>query len=307
MKTVLKFFAVLPASLICLLLSGLFNGVSLATEKTTLTLKVKSARVRENPSLKSDVEAGLKQGDIVTLIRKRGNWYNIRLKDGRTGWSHKSLFFAPTRSYTNNTVITEKPVKNQTDPSSAGELKEIPDSVTVEEDKPDISPAKTIDEKEVDIEPEQEYPPAEETYATVSPEQKKFPVETESISEVIRKEEPDHSELREVLVDTNQKGREIVIFTLNGFFPPETFVIEKGDPKIVCDFFGIKAGNRIKKLRNIKVNGKFVHQVRIGIHGGAKPKVRAVLDLVPGKYYDVEQQFYKDENQYALIVEQSYQ
>ncbi len=129
--------------------------------------------------------------------------------------------------------------------------------------------------------------------------------EAKAISETIQEEKPDHSELKEVLVDTDQEGREIVIFTLNGFFPPEIFVIEGGDPKIVCDFFGAKAGTRIKKLRKIKVNGKLINQVRIGIHGGAKPKVRAVLDLVSGKYYDVEQQFDKDENQYALIVEQS--
>ncbi len=46
-------------------------------------------------------------------------------------------------------------------------------------------------------------------------------------------------------------------------------------------------------LRTIGVNGKYVLQVRTGIHPPPEPKTRVVLDLVPNHDYEVEQLFYE--------------
>ena len=34
----------------------------------------------------------LKKGDILTIVGTKGDWYFIKLEDGRTGWTYKKLF-----------------------------------------------------------------------------------------------------------------------------------------------------------------------------------------------------------------------
>jgi len=58
-----------------------------------LMTNVRSARVREEPSFDAAVEYGLKRGDIVSLIKKIGEWNYIERDDGKKGWGHDSIFF----------------------------------------------------------------------------------------------------------------------------------------------------------------------------------------------------------------------
>lgn len=58
----------------------------------TAILKVRSGRVRQKPSLKSEIRFKLKKGDIVSVIETKDEWYHVILDDGRDGWSHESLF-----------------------------------------------------------------------------------------------------------------------------------------------------------------------------------------------------------------------
>lgn len=58
-------------------------------------LKVDTGRVREKPSIHSNIMFRLKRGDLVTVVETEGDWYLIELKDGRLGWSHHSLFSKP--------------------------------------------------------------------------------------------------------------------------------------------------------------------------------------------------------------------
>ena len=51
-----------------------------------------NVRVREAPSLNSRVLFKLDKGEEVAVTSYKDDWYNIVLKDERTGWSHKSLF-----------------------------------------------------------------------------------------------------------------------------------------------------------------------------------------------------------------------
>jgi SH3-like domain-containing protein len=59
------------------------------------TLKVTVGRVREAPSLDAPILFRLVEGEGVSVTRIQGEWYRIRLEDGRAGWAHQSLFGDP--------------------------------------------------------------------------------------------------------------------------------------------------------------------------------------------------------------------
>jgi len=91
----------------------------------------------------------------------------------------------------------------------------------------------------------------------------------------------------------------MVLFKLNGFHPPTVFGIEKGDPKVVCDFPNARLEENVKEV--IHCDGKFVESVRVTKQ--TKPnKIRAVLNLVPNKNYDLQQVFFKEDNLFVIIV-----
>ncbi len=93
---------------------------------------------------------------------------------------------------------------------------------------------------------------------------------------------------------------ETVNIVLSGNFPPEAQVIEGDTPRIVCDFPDVRMDGTIQ--RTIGVNGKYVVQIRTGIHPPPDPKSRIVLDLVPNHDYEVEQLFFENENRYSLVI-----
>jgi hypothetical protein len=98
--------------------------------------------------------------------------------------------------------------------------------------------------------------------------------------------------------NTSAKG-EMVLFKLNGFYPPTVFGIEKGDPRVVCDFPNTFLDDNVKEV--VQCNGKYVESVRITKQ--TKPnKIRAVLSLVPHKNYDLQQVFFKEDNLFVIIV-----
>jgi len=105
--------------------------------------------------------------------------------------------------------------------------------------------------------------------------------------------------IREIRFEVTSKGEEKVTFVLNGPFLPETFAIEGDRPRMVCDFFSAFLGSGISD--QIKVKGKVVQQIRAGVHGGPKPKVRVVMDLAPQVDYNVQPIFFEDRHLYMLI------
>jgi len=109
-------------------------------------------------------------------------------------------------------------------------------------------------------------------------------------------------EVREIRVEIAPGGEEKVFFLLNGFYPPKYFVLEGDRPRVACDFYGAWLGKDIGRC--IKVNGRLIQQIRTAIYGGENPKVRIVLDLVPGKNYKVDQVFYKKDNLYLITVKE---
>lgn len=111
-------------------------------EQKTLIVKVRAGRVREMPSVRSDIEYGLKEGDEVTHIKTKGDWYFVRREDdGSTGWAHKKLF---------NSQDSEDAEYSETEDVKACEIKDIHVDVTPEGEEKvifvltDFKPPKTF-------------------------------------------------------------------------------------------------------------------------------------------------------------------
>lgn len=97
------------------------------------------------------------------------------------------------------------------------------------------------------------------------------------------------------------KNEERVTFKLSGDYPPETFVINIEQPKVVCDFAGLLIGSGIGRI--IKVNGALIKQIRVAYHEQPTAKVRVVVDLVPSRKYKIKQTFYRLEHIFELTIQ----
>jgi hypothetical protein len=100
--------------------------------------------------------------------------------------------------------------------------------------------------------------------------------------------------------DIKSTTAEMITIVLTGLFPPEAQVIEGKTPKIICDFPDVLMEKTIKRV--IAINGRYILQVRTGIHPPPEPKSRIVIDLVPNRDYEVEQLFYEQNNRYSMII-----
>jgi len=65
-----------------------------ARPSSNMALEIGAAigRVRIKPDLRSKVVARLKRGSLVTMLARKGDWYHIRMANGKTGWAHHSIF-----------------------------------------------------------------------------------------------------------------------------------------------------------------------------------------------------------------------
>ncbi len=57
----------------------------------TRLILLKNSNIRTEPSTKSKVIVTLKKGERVVKIEESGNWVNVRLPSGETGWVFKPL------------------------------------------------------------------------------------------------------------------------------------------------------------------------------------------------------------------------
>jgi len=106
--------------------------------------------------------------------------------------------------------------------------------------------------------------------------------------------------IKSVRLSVDAGKKEAIAFQMDGFQPPETFVLKGDRPRVVCDFLNTRVigsvGNRVEP------KGTLVKDIRIAPYGGGAPRVRVVLDLTPGRSYVVDQTFYKKENRYTVTI-----
>ncbi len=105
--------------------------------------------------------------------------------------------------------------------------------------------------------------------------------------------------LQSVTFDNTTNRGEMIQFKLTDFHPPTVFGIEKGLPRVVCDFANTLAGSTLKNI--IKANGRYVKTIRIGRHKNPD-KIRVVIDLEANNNYDLQQVFFKEDDLFVIIV-----
>ncbi len=104
--------------------------------------------------------------------------------------------------------------------------------------------------------------------------------------------------LEDIEFNTPSSNEERITFKLNGTYIPKIFAIKGKKPRVVFDFPDTQTARTLNNI--IKTNGKFIKQIRIGIHKGKNPKTRVVLDLIPDKDINFNQNF--DQKKNALTV-----
>lgn len=65
---------------------------ALAVEPRGVLVQAQNGRLREDPSLDSQVKQVLRTGEAALVSETRGDWYRISLANGISGWAHRSLF-----------------------------------------------------------------------------------------------------------------------------------------------------------------------------------------------------------------------
>ncbi len=138
---------------------------------------------------------------------------------------------------------------------------------------------------------------------SVAAAKKEQPVETTSpVAKIVNQPEvkkPGTPVLQSVTFDNTTNRGEMIQFKLTDFHPPNVFGIEKGLPRVVCDFPNTQAGPTLKNI--IKANGRYVKTIRIGRHKNPD-KIRVVIDLEANKNYDLQQVFFKEDDLFVIIV-----
>jgi hypothetical protein len=200
----------------------------------------------------------------------------------------------------------QKTVGEETVPISADQKKRVVET------KPDITPADpdesqdeqrtdTVDSKP-DITPVEPANPQDEqrtdTVDAIPPVTDEISADAETTEEI---EQQEGSVLLDVSFEQSINNSETVLFRLNNFHPPLVFGIEKGEPRVVCDFLDTGIDPNVPE--EIETSGAYIERVRISNHSDPN-KIRVVLELVANKHYDLQQLFFKDDNLFVIIVKE---
>jgi hypothetical protein len=176
-------------------------------------------------------------------------------------------------------------------------------------------------EQEKVVTPEPLVVPQEEIVvaAAVVEEQKQEAVEvTETVEEVVEvvtaevaaieevipvvKEETDPALdplLTEISFENTSSKGEMVLFKLNGFYPPTVTGKEEGTPLVICDFAGTRLGDKV--VKELATHGEYVEKVSVKQLKDSD-LIRVTLELVPNKSYDLQQVFFKEDSLFVIII-----
>jgi hypothetical protein len=116
---------------------------------------------------------------------------------------------------------------------------------------------------------------------------------------VIPERDEDPPILLKVNFEKTTNNKEMILFTLNGFYPPVIFAVEEQNPRIVCEFLDARLGPDVRATLNS--DGRFINKVVVA-KSDDPDKVRVVLDLVADKNYDLKQVFFKEDNLFVVII-----
>ena len=94
------------------------SAVQMANQKTA-TVTASQLNVRSGPSTAYSIVHVLRQGDTVEVIGESDGWYQIRLKDGRVGWSSGQYLNLNSQSAARRATVTASQLNVRSGPSTA--------------------------------------------------------------------------------------------------------------------------------------------------------------------------------------------
>jgi hypothetical protein len=242
-------------------------------QDNTLLLSVFSTKADTTPEDKGQKEAKQKTADAPEAKKPAP-----LVQKGHTG---------PPQGVERNPVdkgaakMSEKGVSKSPEPEKTAALKSPPDTPGEDSTRPPETKGmipKVKDEKKITVGKEQTAVPEKEA---TDRNQKPEPL------------------LSAVTFEKSSTKGEMIIFKLNGFFPPKVVGTEKGAPKVVCDFLNTRLSDQVKKVIHCK--GRFVASVQVTQQKKLK-KISVILSLIPNRNYDLQQVFFKEDNLFVIIV-----
>ncbi len=147
------------------------------------------------------------------------------------------------------------------------------------------------------ISPDYSFPPSDNVFGMPQPAD--TTVKEQKTVEAHKQPQANEPQLLDILFEDSSNKGEMVVFKLNGFYPPVVFGLEKATPRVVCDFTDTRLSREVPFF--IDSNGVYVEKIRTAQHKNPD-KIRVVLDLVPDKNYDLQQIFFKEDNYFVIIV-----
>ncbi len=183
--------------------------------------------------------------------------------------------------------VIEEPV--EPDPAA-----QQPDQ-TVEPDPAAQQPDQTVETDPAAQQPDQT---VETDPAAQQPDQT---VETDPAAQQPSQTEEIEPILLDISFEKSVNKSETVMFRLNHFYPPLVFGIEKGEPRVVCDFIDAGIGEDIPPV--IEAGGQYVNRILVSKESDPD-KVRVELLLMPNRNYDLQQLFFKEDNLFVVIVKE---
>jgi N-acetylmuramoyl-L-alanine amidase len=90
--------------MLVLLTMVILSGYSSSGTTTVVTVTWTSANIRSNAGNEFPVLMTVNKGDKLTIIGERGEWFNVRLEDGKEGWINSRVVkrqeYAPEKPIT---------------------------------------------------------------------------------------------------------------------------------------------------------------------------------------------------------------
>lgn len=105
--------------------------------------------------------------------------------------------------------------------------------------------------------------------------------------------------LLDVSYENSTNGQEMVLFRLNGFFPPMVYSAEGNELLVVCEFEDGVVGDGVEPV--LEAGGEFIDSVEVRSIETPK-KIRVLLTLRGTYTYDLKQVFFKEDNLFVVII-----
>jgi cell division septation protein DedD len=127
-----------------------------ATETQSTLILAEVVNIRSEPNIKSKIISKLKKGDRVLILSSSGDWLNVKLSSGLTGWIFKAL-----TKMVQSSKMDASPVPKAERPAEASKLEiTVPDvkpAVIASTIKPEIKVPKPVVKKAVALKATRKY------------------------------------------------------------------------------------------------------------------------------------------------------